>query len=172
VRFVAIESIELIFIPSGVDTTSSAAVGILYCLAKNQDKQDKLREEILSILPNKSDRLSPENMRSLPYLRAVIKEGIRFYPPAPGNMRRAGQDVILSGYKVHKGTEVAMGGVLAHKNEKHFAKPLEFIPERWMKSNTDPGCPHSKDTHPFAYLPFGFGKKAIESLLNLNKDVN
>lgn len=41
----------------------------------------------------------------------------------------------------------------------HFARGDEFIPERWLKDNNDPKCPHASDSHPFAYLPFGFGPR-------------
>lgn len=144
---------------AGVDTTSSATIGVLYCLAKDQEKQEKLREELKKILPNKHDALTPEKMRNMPYLRAVIKEGIRLYPPAAGNVRRAGSDLVLAGYQVPKGTEVVMSLMLTHKDENHFGQAEKFIPERWLKSNTDPQCPHAKDSHPFAYLPFGFGAR-------------
>ena len=144
---------------AGVDTTSSAAIGVLYCLAKNQDKQEKLREELRQILPNKDDALTPEKMRNMPYLRAVIKEGIRLFPPAAGSVRTLNDDLVLSGYRVPKGTEVMLPMMLAHYDDKQFAQAKAFIPERWLKSNIDPQCPHSKDSHPFAYLPFGFGPR-------------
>jgi cytochrome P450 family 12 len=67
--------------------------------------------------------------------------------------------LVLSGYRVPKGTEVMMALISAHFDEKHFGQAKAFIPERWIKSNTDPGCPHAKDSHPFAYLPFGFGAR-------------
>lgn len=145
---------------AGVDTTSSAAIGILYCLAKNQEKQDKLREELNTLFPNKDDELTPEKMKNMPYLRAVIKEGMRFYPPAIGNLRRADEDVVLSGYRIPKGVEVAMGQMLNYMDEKQFPQPKKFIPERWIKNNNDPQCPHAKDTaHAFTFLPFGFGPR-------------
>lgn len=43
--------------------------------------------------------------------------------------------------------------------EVHFERTAEFIPERWLKENNDPQCPHVMDSHPFAYLPFGFGPR-------------
>lgn len=144
---------------AGIDTTSSAAIGILYCLAKNQDKQQLLREELRRILPNKDDPLTPDKMRNMPYLRAVIKEGIRLYPPTSGNLRKISDDLVLSGYQVPKGTEVIMALMLLHRSEEQFAKPEEFIPERFLKNNVDPQCPHAKDANPFSYLPFGFGAR-------------
>jgi cytochrome P450 family 12 len=145
---------------AGVDTTSSAAIGILYCLAKNQDKQELLREELKMLLPDRNEALTPEKMRNMPYLRAVIKEGMRLYPPAIGNLRRSDEDMVLCGYQVPKGTEVAMGQMLSYTDEKQFPQPSKFIPERWIKTNIDPQCPHAKDSaHAFAFLPFGFGSR-------------
>jgi cytochrome P450 family 12 len=145
---------------AGVDTTSSAYQTTLYCLAKNPEKQQRLRDELIKILPSKDDRMTVDNMRNLPYLRAVIKEGLRHYPPTVGSARKIDHDLVLSGYKVPKGTEIAIATMVTSQQEKHFAKSKEFIPERWMKDSTDPQCPHAKDSHPFSYLPFGFGSRA------------
>ncbi|XP_053692436.1 cytochrome P450 12b1, mitochondrial-like [Sabethes cyaneus] len=157
---------------AGVDTTSSGTVGILYCLALNPDKQEKLREELRTILPNKDSPLTPENMRNLPYLRACIKEGIRVCPPTAGNLRAAGKDLVLQGYKVPKGTEVAMAAMLLQKDEKYYSRAKEFIPERWLKEETD-GCPAGKNTHPFVYLPFGFGSRTCigKRMANLEMEI-
>lgn len=144
---------------AGVDTTSSGAIGILYCLAKNQEKQECLREELRQILPNEDDKLTPENTKNMPYLRAVIKEGLRLYPPTIGTMRTAGEDLILSGYHVPKGMDIVLSSFTSYKEDQHFAQPNDFIPERWLKKNFDPQCPHASDAHPFAYLPFGYGNR-------------
>lgn len=45
------------------------------------------------------------------------------------------------------------------QDEIHFKRSNEFIPERWLKDNTDPQCPRAKDANPFTYLPFGFGSR-------------
>lgn len=39
-------------------------------------------------------------------------------------------------------------------DEKYFNKAKEFIPERWLKNNTDPACPHATDSHPYAFLTY------------------
>lgn len=78
-------------------------VGVLYSLAKNPDKQAKLRDELRTILPNKDSPLTPDNMRNLPYLRACIKEGMRLVSPISGNIRAAGKDLVMQGYRIPKG---------------------------------------------------------------------
>lgn len=52
-----------------------------------------------------------------------------------------------------------LGNSQLSMDEKQFKKADKFIPERWFKDNTDPQCPHAKDAHAFAYLPFGFGSR-------------
>lgn len=75
---------------------------MLFCLAKNPEKQEKLRQEILSILPEKSSELTVENMKSLPYLRAALKESLRMFPVTVGTMRATTKDMIFQGYQVPK----------------------------------------------------------------------
>lgn len=77
--------------------------GILYCLAKNPEKQKILREELKRIMPNKDSPLTSDSLTNIPYLRAVMKEGMRLYPPTAGNVRKTGQDLVVAGYQIPKG---------------------------------------------------------------------
>lgn len=70
--------------------TANSIIGALYLLAKNQEKQNKLREEILS---KKEKR---------PYLRACIKETIRLMPVVGGNLRKTSKEYNALGYKIPK----------------------------------------------------------------------
>ena len=75
---------------------------MLFCLAKNPEKQEKVREEIMSILPEKSSELTAEAMKSLPYLRAALKESLRLFPVTVGTMRATTKDMVFQGYQVPK----------------------------------------------------------------------
>ena len=87
---------------AGVDTTTTGVVSVLYCLARNQDKQEILRNEVLNILPEKSSKMTTQSLNNIPYLRAVVKEALRLNPPISGNVRDAGQDLIIQGYQIPK----------------------------------------------------------------------
>lgn len=110
--------------------TTSAIVGILFCLAKYPEKQTKLREELRSILPKKDSPLTPDSMHNLPYLRACIKEGIRLFPPVGGNFRATGKDIVLQGYRIPKGVRsVAFSN--NHNQTKHsyfFRRTSPWVP--------------------------------------------
>ncbi|XP_052870893.1 cytochrome P450 CYP12A2-like [Anopheles cruzii] len=144
---------------AGIDTTSSGSVGIMYCLAKNPDKQAKLREELRTVLPTKDSPLTAENMRNLPYLRACIKEGLRLYPPVAGNFRAAGRNIVLQGYRIPKDTDVAMGALVLQHDDRFFTRAKDYLPERWL-SEREASIPSAKDTNPFIFLPFGFGSRS------------
>lgn len=75
------------FLIAGVDSTSSALCGLLYCLAKNPEKQELLRKEVLSVLPEKSSKVTAERMKDLPFLRAALKESLRMHCVVAGTMR-------------------------------------------------------------------------------------
>jgi cytochrome P450 family 12 len=144
---------------AGVDTTAVYVTNILYCLAKNPEKQEKLRNEILKILPEKSSKLTTDNMKNLPYLRAVIKETFRIKPVVSGTARQIHTETVLAGYKIPSGTHVIMPSFFEMESPKQFPQPEKFIPERWLRDNTDASCPHAKTANPFSFLPFGFGAR-------------
>ncbi|XP_055693247.1 probable cytochrome P450 12b2, mitochondrial [Lutzomyia longipalpis] len=139
---------------AGVDTTSSATFMVLYNLAKNPEKQNILREELLKILPDKDSPLTADNMRNMPYLRASIKEALRVTPITIGNVRSTGKDIVLKGYQIPKNTDVFMNSSMIYTDEYYFPDAESFIPERWLRSQEK-----HENYNPFTYLPFGFGHR-------------
>ena len=50
---------------------------LMYNLSRNPEKQQKLREEINKILPNKNTPITPEILNELRYMKACVKESMR-----------------------------------------------------------------------------------------------
>lgn len=82
--------------------TASAVSTLLYRLAINPEKQEKLREELFRLLPDKESPVTTENFDQFVYFRACLKESMRMQPQAPGNLRGTGRNLVLSGYRVPK----------------------------------------------------------------------
>jgi len=61
-------------------------------MCKHPEIQDKLRAE-LSEIP--TDTPSHEELTTLPYLDAVVRETLRAYPPIPAIARVAREDSVL-----------------------------------------------------------------------------
>ncbi|XP_034483067.1 probable cytochrome P450 12c1, mitochondrial [Drosophila innubila] len=157
-KFAIVMSIDMLM--GGVDTTSSALSGIMLNLAKNPEKQAKLREEIVAKLPHPTDEFTFSDMKALPYLRAFIKESLRVYPVAFGNLRATGADMVLDGYRIPKHTRLLMNSNLLLDDERFYPRAKEFLPERWLRQQPNESENLVADNmSPFVYLPFGFGPR-------------
>jgi len=81
------------------------------------------------------ESLGFEVLEKLPYLTAVIKESLRLahgvVTPLP---RVVGpEDSIVGGYKVPKGSVVAISSAFIHNDPVLFPDPFKFNPERWLQ---------------------------------------
>ncbi|XP_017492327.1 PREDICTED: probable cytochrome P450 12b2, mitochondrial [Rhagoletis zephyria] len=151
--------IDMLF--GGLDTTSSTVINALFLLAKNPEKQNILREELRTLLPNVDTPLVAQNLQNIPYLRACIKESMRITPIVSGTMRATGRDLVLSGYRVPKDIGVHMRNMELCNSDTFFARCSEYLPERWLKTpkNVPSANDAAKMQNPFVYLPFGFGPR-------------
>ncbi|KFY95042.1 hypothetical protein V498_03555 [Pseudogymnoascus sp. VKM F-4517 (FW-2822)] len=117
---------------AGIDTTGDALCFLMYQLSQPGSRhfQDKLIAELLS---NKDKALD-----ELPYLEAVIKEGLRCFPPIPMSQPRcvpsAGR--IIDGYFIPAKTIVSCQAWSLHQLNPHiFDQGDQFLPERWLDPN-------------------------------------
>ncbi|EEB11516.1 cytochrome P450, putative [Pediculus humanus corporis] len=146
----------------GIDTTSVAATTIIYHLAKNPEKQEKLYRELYNLLPNDDDLITEKIISQSVYLSACIKESLRIKPVIIGNGRSLTSNAIINNYQIPKGTHVIFPHYVVGNLPEYFPKPQEFIPERWLKSSSGKfgeKCPHENKIHRFASLPFGYGRR-------------
>ncbi|EXJ63764.1 hypothetical protein A1O7_00099 [Cladophialophora yegresii CBS 114405] len=125
-------------IGAGSDTTSVSLAGILHQLMKSPATLQKLRQELDQAIEERgsSDMLSFQEAQKLPYLQAVIKEGLRMHPATGLPMVRVvpkGGATIAGRYFPEK-TEVGVNSWVAHANRNMFgADAEEFKPERWLE---------------------------------------
>ncbi|KAF8898203.1 cytochrome P450 [Gymnopilus junonius] len=80
------------FLVAGHETTSTATSWALFALTQNTEAQMELREELFTI---GTDNPTMDELNSLPYLDAVVRETLRIHAPVPMTMRKAVQDDIL-----------------------------------------------------------------------------
>ncbi|XP_048730635.2 cytochrome P450 302a1, mitochondrial-like [Ostrea edulis] len=142
------------FIFAGVDTTSHHLSFVMYLLGRHPEIQEKLYQEIKSTLGNDGE-ITDSQIGKMSYLKAVTRETHRILPVAPGNIRTSSKDMVLSGYKIPAGVQLAMHHDWICMQDEHFEDAQQFIPERWLRSNKA-----KNNAHPFASVPFGFGPRA------------
>lgn len=158
-KVAAILALDLFLV--GIDTTSNAVASILYQLATHEDIQDILFEEVVRHLPDIYCTVDNNKLEQMTYLKACIKETMRMYPVVIGNGRCTTKDCVIGGYQIPKGVQIIFQHYVISNMDHYFPRSSEFLPERWLKA-----CPHnstandiSRNHHPFASLPFGFGKR-------------
>lgn len=75
-KIAAILAMDLFLV--GVDTTSVAVTSTIYQLSQNPEKQDILVRELEKVLPKKTSPVDIQTLENMPYLRACIKETLRY----------------------------------------------------------------------------------------------
>ncbi|EPQ55060.1 cytochrome P450 [Gloeophyllum trabeum ATCC 11539] len=114
---------------AGIDTTGDALCFLMWHLSlpESASIQQRLRAELLESTSAPID--------DLPYLDAVVQEGLRVYGPAPMSFPRVVPDDgrVLEGYFLPGGTIVSSQPWTLHRfDTATFPDPEAFIPERWL----------------------------------------
>ena len=110
---------------AGYETTAAALSFTLYLLAANPDKQQLLVDEVDSF--GRDRKPSLEDLESLPFLDACLKEGLRLYPPAPTHIREAARDTEIGGYRVRKGQWLGCAMWSMHRNPKYWKVTCHIV---------------------------------------------
>ncbi|XP_061455417.1 cytochrome P450 3A9-like [Rhineura floridana] len=140
-----------IFVFAGYEPTSNSLGYAAYLLATHPDVQQKLQDEIDTILPNKAP-LTYDAIMQLEYLDMVLSETQRLYPLGGRIERLCKKDVEINGVTILKGMVVMIPPSVLHRDPEYWPEPDEFRPERFSKENKE-------KVDPYTYLPFGAGPR-------------
>ncbi|GMP25338.1 hypothetical protein CsSME_00002258 [Camellia sinensis var. sinensis] len=135
------------FLNAGTDTTSTALQWIMANLVKYPRVQSKLYEEITGVVgppPQVKSKakettavIKEEDLQRMPYLKAVVLEGLRRHPPGhfvlPHSVK---EDVELEGYLVPKNAMVNFMVAEMGWDPNVWDEPMEFKPERFLTNNS------------------------------------
>ena len=72
---------------AGSESTASGLAGITFNLLKSPEALKKAISEIRSAFTSEQE-IEPETVKRLPYLAAIVSEGLRMYPPFPEGLPR------------------------------------------------------------------------------------
>ncbi|TYJ59076.1 hypothetical protein B9479_000065 [Cryptococcus floricola] len=165
------------FMLAGYETTSTALCWCIYSLAKHQETQERLRQELLEISEQQPDMqvvafgswallmVTSDTLNALPYLDAVIKESLRVSAPVPLALREASQDIsiplstpitgkdgnLMDRVEVGKGTTILMPISNANTQSSIWGpRAEEFLPSRWLNPTLET-YPESAKSVPGVY---------------------
>ncbi|KAI9875449.1 MAG: hypothetical protein M1830_008463 [Pleopsidium flavum] len=120
---------------AGSETTATLLSGTTFHLLSNPETYKKLVNEVRATFKNE-DEINSITVNKLKYLQAVLEEGLRIYPPVPCTIARKtpreGDEIC--GRWIPGNTSVGVNQWAAYQSPTNFARPTEFIPERWLPS--------------------------------------
>ncbi|MEV8327065.1 cytochrome P450 [Kitasatospora sp. NPDC056731] len=135
-------------------TTGVAVSWTLHLLGRHPEAAERVTGELDRVL---GDRPAPgyADLRRLPYLRTVLQESMRLYPPGPYGARQTTEALTLGAYEVPAGAVVFYPFWAIHLNPDHWPEPERFCPERFTPEQ-------AAGRARLAWVPFGFGPRSCE----------
>ncbi|KAF2902944.1 hypothetical protein ILUMI_03244 [Ignelater luminosus] len=143
-----------IFLLAGFETSSTTMTFCLYELAVNEDLQERVREEINTVLKEHDGKITYDAVTEMKYVGQVIEETLRKYPPVSNLNRvcKADYKIPDTDITIEKGTLVLIPVLGLQRDEDYFPDPERFDPERFSEEN-------KRNISQFSYLPFGEGPR-------------
>jgi len=135
---------------AGYETTANALTWTLYLLSQHSWATQRLREEVRQRLNGRLPASS--DLAELPYLRQVLNESLRLFPPAWIIGRRALADDTICGYHVPSGTVIAICIYTLHRHASFWEEPERYDPDRFTPERV------AAQEH-YAYIPFSTGPR-------------
>ncbi|PYI24529.1 putative cytochrome P450 [Aspergillus violaceofuscus CBS 115571] len=136
---------------AGGETVATFLAATTFHLLRNVAVYRKLQAEIRGRFKTYTE-ITNSTAQTLPYLQAVISEGLRIYPPGSQGFPRISPGAAIDGVWVPAGAEVYTSAWTVTHDEANFHEPHTFNPERWV----DPACVDIKE----ASQPFSLGTRA------------
>ncbi|KAK3939384.1 cytochrome P450 [Diplogelasinospora grovesii] len=132
------------------DTFGTSFTYVIYEISRHQDAQDELRRELLSIenpfVYTETSRSMPEPaaLERLPFLNAVIKEGLRLRNNTPGSDPRVtpthrATSSVGPVENLPPGVRVGAYAWCIHRNPDVFSNPTQWDPSRWIDTHSRGG---------------------------------
>ncbi|CAN6990580.1 unnamed protein product [Brassica rapa subsp. trilocularis] len=144
------------FLNGGTDTTATTLQWIMANLVKNPEIQERLYQEIKGVAGEEAKEIEEEEAHKMPYLKAVVLEGLRRHPP--GHMvlpHSVTEDTVLGGYKIPKKGTVNFMVAEIGRDPAVWDEPMAFKPERFMgEESVD-----ITGSRGIKMMPFGAGRR-------------
>ena len=135
---------------AGYETTANSLSWTWYLLSQHPEVLANVRAELTAVLGGRVPQF--RDLPALPYLRRMLDESLRLYPPAWILGRRALGPDRLGDVEISAGSVLALSPYVTHRNPRYWPDAERFDPERFREVRM-------AGTKPFAYFPFGGGPR-------------
>ncbi|KAG5007193.1 hypothetical protein AAZX31_09G129700 [Glycine max] len=154
-----IKALILDMFVAGTETTTSILGWVVTELLRHPIVMQKLQAEVRNVVGDRTP-ITEEDLSSMHYLKAVIKETFRLHPPVPLLLpRESMQDTKVMGYDIGTGTQIIVNAWAIARDPSYWDQPEDFQPERFLNSSID------VKGHDFQLIPFGAGRRSCPGLI-------
>jgi len=143
---------------AGFDPITNEMDAVVYYLCRYPDKLRRLAQEIRGGFKSYKD-INPEALQTFQYLQAVLEEGLRIHTNAAFGTPRVSPGATVDGYYVPKGVTVQTCHYATTHDEKNFALPYEFHPERFLPETHPLYDARFRNDNSKAFFPFSAGPR-------------
>ncbi|KAF3544568.1 hypothetical protein DY000_02004635 [Brassica cretica] len=136
---------------------TNSALPIQWTLAEiinSPNSLERLRGELDSVV-GMTRLIQETDLPNLPYLQAVVKEGLRLHPPEPMFERFSQEGCKVGGFYVPEKTSLMVNAYAVMRDPNYWADPDEFKPERFL----DTWQEEERREQALKYIPFGNGRR-------------
>ncbi|CAD6575073.1 MAG: hypothetical protein ASARMPREDX12_007081 [Alectoria sarmentosa] len=150
-----VEINSMLIVVAGSESVTTVLTGITNYLLRDPSKLQALVHEVRSSF-QRNDDMTGLSLSRLPYLNAVLHEGLRLCPTIPDGMRREVPKggAVIAGHILPQGTVVSIPQWSSYQSTTNFHSPTSFAPERWLDGSVD--SQYSKDRRD-VFQPFSLG---------------
>ncbi|EOY15780.1 hypothetical protein QUC31_000710 [Theobroma cacao] len=146
-----IRGLMLILLMAGTETSINTMEWALSLLLNNPEVLKKAQIEIVNTVGHEH-LIDESDLAQLPYLRSIISETLRMYPPVPLLVpHESSEECIVEGFRVPSGTMLLVNAWAIQNDPSIWEDPASFKPERFE------GVEGARDG--FKWMPFGSGRR-------------
>ncbi len=136
---------------AGHETSAITLNWTWYFISQHPEVEKKL---LIEVDANVTKNIVPkfEELDKLPYIKQIVDEALRYYPPVWMFTRKAIADDYLGDYFVPAGTDIFIAPYFLHRHPDYWSDPETFDPERFTETAI-------KNQDKNAYIPFSAGPR-------------
>lgn len=137
------------FLVAGHETVASSLTWTWWLIASHPHVQKKIQDEVDEVLKGATPTVADAG--KLVYLRAVVDEALRLYPPGWVISRRAQEADVIGGVEIPADSVVIISPWATHRHPAAWVDASSFDPNRFL--------PDAPTPTKGAYIPFGLGPR-------------